>query len=843
MAGLFNTPILSASERLANVSAEIRDKINQSARSSNDLRPRTLSVSSMINDDYEYSANFDIAFSDALNADTEKITKLERSRKDDQVYGDDTEYATDQTWDLSNDKIEKENITDPIVFIDPVNMYAKSVDVYLKQDQTNGPAIDERKQLEDIQKTRGVVYPLLNVFTSQIDDIKILYYKLSSTEFLPKLFFVLNNADGTYVHKDIPSQNNTVTTMILASVDGVYKKIALEFKCIDLSINDKNQAEFTCEFKCPELNDARYNGVGEEELTTYELVEKLAHETGMGFQCTENIPLIQDKEKRIIPNEKIPEYLSREIRGGGTEFNHVFDSWIDVYGYITIIDKQWVFDYDIDAENLTIWGITGLQSGSYDLPSQSYRKIHRTLTDLRQGGTQSNIEILEYKRKSELNGLTLMRQSYFNPVNKRLELLDLMPKPLTVDDLNASWMVTNSKIEEMVTITTNFNTVFKRKLNDMWDSNRGQNTLIVTLTYPNLGLQRGTLVSIAHYATSEKEKGDVLNLLRRQIVDDEGEEMANEVISNSVKSKIITDPTAQLIDPTISGLYYISGIEYEYRSDVNIQINQKLYLIKKTEVNKQKNESDPPQLSGDTLKDTTAESTSSTESKPATETKTDKKKQDKQYVYRLKKLLIYKNGKKEIIEIETKTEKKTATDVKTAATGTPATSKPTVSADSSTIVSKGNENATKPVTPTDQNTTSDTTNAVNSEEAKKKREEEEKKMLAAQKEYNAKEIEKMNIDMDPGEFENFDLDADMLGYTPKPMSISRDSAMTEYEMNKIGIINNDNPIALDEFVVVGNAKKRDTSKEISNLITNMYIQSQNQKIQAEIAEFRNKNQI
>ena len=118
--------------------------------------------------------------------------------------------------------------------------------------------------------------------------------------------------------------------------------------------------------------------------------------------------------------------------------------------------------------------------------------------------------------------------------------------------------------------------------------------LKVVLNDLNINLERGTLINIQIFEFDKDAKIQLLNLTDNLAEKGNINSKPSDEIQN--KKKILDNPDIGIPNLSISGIYFIDGIEYEYTKGME-KIEQTLYLIKQTPSNNYLNMSSLPKLS------------------------------------------------------------------------------------------------------------------------------------------------------------------------------------------------------------------------------------------------------
>jgi hypothetical protein len=60
-----------------------------------------------------------------------------------------------------------------------------------------------------------------------------------------------------------------------------------------------------------------------------------------------------------MQHENFKEFIDRQIKISGLDEDSIFDVWIDLYRYITMVNVSWVLTEDIDVNHLAINAVVG----------------------------------------------------------------------------------------------------------------------------------------------------------------------------------------------------------------------------------------------------------------------------------------------------------------------------------------------------------------------------------------------------------------------------------------------------------------------------------------------------
>ena len=104
--------------------------------------------------------------------------------------------------------------------------------------------------------------------------------------------------------------------------------------------------------------------------------------------------------------------------------------------------------------------------------------------------------------------------------------------------------------------------------------------LVIKMTTPNLGLERGTLLNVNIYEYNPIKKQKIIADFPALAQDNSAtiEEEAKPLLK-----EVAFDINQGIMNPAISGMYYIDGMEFKY-DNYSQELEQYLFLIKKGQI-------------------------------------------------------------------------------------------------------------------------------------------------------------------------------------------------------------------------------------------------------------------
>ena len=463
----------------------------------------------------------------------------------------------------------------------------------------------------------GKYVPILLWNNSVLDHKFIERFTLYYDSFTPYLHLVLNDFNGQLQFSDVPGMANVVTLIMLPHADGKYKSVKINFYIQNISYRGQ-YIICDCELRCFPLEEAHteqlwfhwptpgcptdhVKGVGEwsNEITdcplppnkhpnTYELLHVIAENTGLGFAATDMCSSVRDDKHRILQRERYKDTIEKHVKFGGTDADNIFDSWIDLYGYITMVNVPWVMTRNIDFNNLAIHAELGFGLTDSQLSENSITPLtHRVITNLTAPYPSNMIvESLENMVDNSAFFNTGSFNTYFdlNPLgcsgDNSISTLSLQAVENSLDGKDTSKYkfdnVCYRGAEMGVQGDGNFPEMQQKDINTKYFQKLRAKRLKVKMAAPNYGLVRGTLVGLVWFETEMTKKRDI-------IANSQNAHTANKVEKRSLSSDeidIILDSEAPVANPYVSGIYYIDGMIFEYEESTNV-FTQYLILIKK----------------------------------------------------------------------------------------------------------------------------------------------------------------------------------------------------------------------------------------------------------------------
>ena len=410
--------------------------------------------------------------------------------------------------------------------------------------------------------------------------------------FLPSLEIIVNDPRNEIQYIGGPGLRNFVAVILCPNNNGTYRKIALPFYIKDRINLKTDEIKYVCEYYNLGLTDVKSMQIGDGPLTTYEFCEKVAKELHLGFAATDNCENITDKRYRQSYSQRFKDFIQNQINISGLDKDSVFDAWIDTHGYLVLTNVSWVFDTTVKPENLTV-----VVQPQIEIPiknnseqKEPYR-VQRTLMDM-ENYPINNLVISKKYNKLDTNKTTESGTDASFWILKSagdqniLEMQDIQMEENSIEGKdNAAYKFRKSTFLGCEMDEDN-PYMIQEQIRKHWLEKKRSKLLIVELNRPNYGLERGTLINVGviEYDPAKMRtiSQNLVNVEKETKVED-----APAVINDEdppIDLANATDGNIGVLNPALSGMFYIDGMKYVYDNEIN-KVIQVLYLIKRSEDN------------------------------------------------------------------------------------------------------------------------------------------------------------------------------------------------------------------------------------------------------------------
>ena len=344
---------------------------------------------------------------------------------DDQIQEYDSEIYQD------HENTEDENPLDPVVFFDPWRKPVYIVDIAANEQSSNDIVNTTLGSDNAPHKESGVLIPKIQLGNQILRNDDIVKFSLDYRFFMPTLHLEIKNSSGDRRITSTITENSVIRVIFRPHIDGRYKKIAWEFSptaqnyvknrrilSIDAKlkfnpilnppensilngdgiINFPGYTEYIINKETNELTtgmeiESTY-GVNSKEVNCWKALYSCAEDMGLGFSASPGC--IDDENSRVIFVQNRPYYLIIQdiVRSLGDE-NHIYDAWIDPYGYLVLVNLSHIWGAEVDAGKLFIDSTTGIEMPIENGPHKKYTKVARVITNYRKTMSPSDMQFVD----------------------------------------------------------------------------------------------------------------------------------------------------------------------------------------------------------------------------------------------------------------------------------------------------------------------------------------------------------------------------------------------------------------------------------------------------------------
>lgn len=445
----------------------------------------------------------------------------------------------------------------------------------------------------------GIRIPIVQIGSGdkffRLRDHQLKKLTISSIEILPELTLEVDDSNHILKNQGWVGLNNFVTIKILDPEKSAYRKITYDFQITSFdTYNNGNKIIIFGKLKYLPLEINHIEQIkdenGNKDVNTFNFLKQCSRLCGLGFAASPGCEDIDDSLPRNIASN-LKNAIDDAINEGGLDEESIFQWWLDPYGYITMVNLPYIFNCDILPEQLKINAITGLIGTDDDYTEVSYTT--RTITNYTQMGFHNllfkteNVSIeedMDYIKKG-----TQITYYIWNNLGVGGDSVNLSTKDVQITNTNASQDSsmeddTNTyAFQEIVDLGAEFSPngrhiLWQREIRKRYLPKLYSKKLKVRMETCNFGLQRGNLVNLAMFFDDKSEA------LRAVYLDDS----LSDEEKNALTDSIIQVENPYILQPKLSGIYFICGVEFVY-SDEDERIHQNLFLIKKDNFKKMVN--------------------------------------------------------------------------------------------------------------------------------------------------------------------------------------------------------------------------------------------------------------
>ena len=403
-----------------------------------------------------------------------------------------------------------------------------------------------KNQVEKQQtKVFGIQAPLISINNIVVDFDAVVDFSLKSIGPMPTISMTVRDRFGLIRSFDTPNSDNEIRVIIIPQFDNAYKNINLTFYIYNIKIS-QDVVSITGIFKLSAFTNTQFKAFG--QMTTYQLIESIAKETGLGFAS--NVNDSNDLRYVYCDNKSYMELISKEIVHSG-EVYKVYDWWVDMWNYLNFADIYERYNTIDREEDLKIWVSTHIENVTEDLdPTPSLTTALLTNHPVL-GSSELRVQSLDIHNKT---GIQLKQGT-----DKLYAVYSLNKQEYTDQLIQDSDVKRDvfERYEYLGEVYGDYDYLFAEKMRAAFIQKINSESIEVTLTTPMLGLMRGHKVNVAWYVNDSYYDIKINNLNKSQVLNDIQPEIP-------ITSESTTDTDHFILDETVSGQYLITGCNIKF---------------------------------------------------------------------------------------------------------------------------------------------------------------------------------------------------------------------------------------------------------------------------------------
>lgn len=346
----------------------------------------------------------------------------------------------------------------------------------------------------------GIFCPLISVNGMPIEINDLVRANLDCTQRLPKISFVFNDKHEIFNSFNSPGKENELRFQVLPTEDDVYKKIDLTFFIDTISIGpekEKNKGKVisgTGTYKLPALTDTLFKALGIK--STYALFEFVAEQTQLGFAS--NVDATTDDRYIYAANKSYLSLLTEEIKRSESDQEHVYDWWVDPWNYIILCDiLDRVKNLD-QPEDMTVRVTTNRSRGGKN-STQGHTDMECILSN-GPWASDTDLEVYSYTTNNEPwrgKSMSNMLEVSVYEENKKEYIGHIIEDSnITRDEF--------MRFEYGGEVYGAYNYILAEKCRDFYLAKMRNESITVSLKFPQLGIMRGDQLKFIWYDNDSK---------------------------------------------------------------------------------------------------------------------------------------------------------------------------------------------------------------------------------------------------------------------------------------------------------------------------------------------------
>lgn len=486
------------------------------------------------------------------------------------------------------------NPTDPIVVFDPDN---KSPHIVVQYDNTESSDDShyDKTDLGSQTKYDAIAVPLVQVNETKIADANIKTVEILISDFFPKLNLVIYDENDFLQKINYPGIDSTVSVIMTAPIEGVSKKIALSFYITKAISNPDGTITIEGEFNVVGLKQEKNCQIGTKKLSTYDFLSMVAKDLQLGFATTEKCKEIDDSRWRQIYSMTYKDFIEYQISFAGIDKSSIFDAWIDQFGYIVMVNLNYVMTEQLNPNQLSMKIVKGAGFTDKDemVEKQQYEETVRVISNSKDSGVVSNSLFGRWStevdnKKIEDSG-TVNKYFYMTGLGDTNTISTFESEDIeySTDGINNKDAYAFNKCQFIgFEMDEDSNPILVQSKNvNNFKAMMNYKQIYLEMIMPNYYLQRGMLVNVEFEDYDVETKNITIYNSGAALATGNEEDPFNKAssgnqIDNETAVEEIMNTHLGVMNPSLSGMYYINSMSFRYDKDSG-EITQCMHLVKR----------------------------------------------------------------------------------------------------------------------------------------------------------------------------------------------------------------------------------------------------------------------
>ena len=234
-----------------------------------------------------------------------------------------------------------------------------------------------KEQVQTMSSRYGYT-PIAYYNNLPIEEGNIVYFKLESIEWLPRLTIVIKDWSSQLKAKLFALDNQNITIFINARENGL-RDILMDFKIMTYDYDQKKDVVMITGW--PNINELYIEkNKSYPNMTSYEVLEQIATTYKLGFAT--NINATNDRMTWINPGDIAEEFIIKTVHRAYTNDDAFMWSFLDVYYNLNFFDVE--VEMDSDASKHGHIGLRNIQPIHVPIHRAGLSQIDRILRQIGQ---------------------------------------------------------------------------------------------------------------------------------------------------------------------------------------------------------------------------------------------------------------------------------------------------------------------------------------------------------------------------------------------------------------------------------------------------------------------------